>query len=215
MLVAGAKRHAREILEVLHQKNDIEGLYFFDDVSNDLGNKLYGQFPILKSLSEAKEVFKIDSRFALGVGNSYMRKKLAEKLCAQGGTLISVISNTANIGHYEIVLESGLNIMHHAMVSNGVSIGEGTLINASANIHHDVKIGRYCEVSPHAVLLGCCMLGDFCAIGSNSTILPDIKIGNHVTVGAGAMVNKDLPDYAVAVGIPAKIIKVKNHDYES
>jgi len=35
MLIAGAKRHAKEILELFHQHNNTEGLYFFDDVSMD------------------------------------------------------------------------------------------------------------------------------------------------------------------------------------
>jgi len=39
--------------------------------------------------------------------------------------------------------------------------------------------------------------------------LPDIKIGNNVTIGAGAVVTKNIPDNAVVVGVPAKIIKIK------
>ena len=37
--------------------------------------------------------------------------------------------------------------------------------------------------------------------------MPNVKIGNYVIVGDGAVVNKDLPDNCIAVGIPAKIIK--------
>ena len=49
-------------------------------------------------------------------------------------------------------------------------------------------------------------------IGMHSIILPGVSIGNGVTVMAGAVVSKDIPDYAVVSGIPAKIIKMKHEE---
>lgn len=46
-------------------------------------------------------------------------------------------------------------------------------------------------------------------IGCNSTILRGVKIGNGAIIGANALVNKDVPPYAIAVGVPAKIIKYR------
>lgn len=212
MIVAGARRHAREILEVLHQNGELEGLLFFDDVSDDLARMLYGKYLILRSPDEAREVFKNDPRFILGLGDPCLRKKLADKLTAQGGALTSLIAATALIGHYDVTIETGVNIMNNTMISNGVTVGEGALINAFASVHHDAVVGRYCEISPHATLLGCCNVGKFCSVGSNATILPDIKIGDLVIVGAGAVVTADLPDYSVAVGVPARIIRYRDSE---
>ena len=44
-------------------------------------------------------------------------------------------------------------------------------------------------------------------IGAGATILPGVTIGKYAIVGAGAIVTKDVPDYAVVVGIPAKVVK--------
>lgn len=44
-------------------------------------------------------------------------------------------------------------------------------------------------------------------IGSRVTILPGVKIGNGVIVGTGAVVTKDVPDYSVVAGNPAKVVK--------
>ncbi|MFM5892692.1 MAG: acyltransferase [Dolichospermum sp.] len=44
------------------------------------------------------------------------------------------------------------------------------------------------------------------SIGSNATILPGVTIGENAIVGAGAVVNHDIPDYTIVVGVPAKII---------
>lgn len=48
----------------------------------------------------------------------------------------------------------------------------------------------------------------------NVTILPSVRIGNGAIIGAGAVVTKDVPDYAVVVGSPAKVIKYRFSDEE-
>ena len=47
-------------------------------------------------------------------------------------------------------------------------------------------------------------------IGMNVTICPGVTIGQYAVVGAGAVVTKDVPDYAVVGGVPAKVIKYLN-----
>jgi acetyltransferase-like isoleucine patch superfamily enzyme len=44
-------------------------------------------------------------------------------------------------------------------------------------------------------------------IGTNATILPGVHIGAHSMIGAGAVVNVDVPEYAVAAGVPARVIR--------
>lgn len=52
-------------------------------------------------------------------------------------------------------------------------------------------------------------IGDNVFIGAGARVLGDIKLGNNVIIGANAVVVKDLPDNATAVGIPAKIIRIR------
>lgn len=44
-------------------------------------------------------------------------------------------------------------------------------------------------------------------LGQNSAILPGVTIGRHCVIGANSVVNRDVPDYCVAAGVPAKIVK--------
>ncbi|RYP09972.1 hypothetical protein DL765_008241 [Monosporascus sp. GIB2] len=50
-------------------------------------------------------------------------------------------------------------------------------------------------------------IGDDCWIGGNVTIMPGVTIGKGCTVGAGSVVTKDIPDFSVAVGSPARVVK--------
>ena len=51
------------------------------------------------------------------------------------------------------------------------------------------------------------VIGDDVWIGANAVILPGVTIGSHCVIAAGAVVTKDVPDYTLAGGVPAKIIK--------
>ncbi|MBR3214827.1 MAG: acyltransferase [Methanosphaera sp.] len=49
-------------------------------------------------------------------------------------------------------------------------------------------------------------------IGAGATILPGVTVGEYAIVGAGAIVTKDVPDYAVVVGSPARVVKTLDKD---
>ena len=51
-------------------------------------------------------------------------------------------------------------------------------------------------------------------IGTNSTILPGVRVGANAIIGAGAVVNQDIPDYAVAAGVPARVLRSRRDDAE-
>jgi acetyltransferase-like isoleucine patch superfamily enzyme len=53
------------------------------------------------------------------------------------------------------------------------------------------------------------IIGGFSWLGTNVTVVDGVKIGKGAIVGALSLVNKDIDDYAIAVGIPAKIIRYR------
>jgi sugar O-acyltransferase (sialic acid O-acetyltransferase NeuD family) len=208
MIIVGAKGFAKEVLEVLHQLNQLDHLVFYDDVNEDAPAFLYEQFPVLRTKEAAVHYFKtVDNRFTIGIGNPILRKRLASEFEAMGGDFTSTISPLAQIGHYGNTIEIGNNIMSDVLISNDVQIGKGCMIYFKSIITHDCIIGDFVEISPSVNLLGRCKIGNYTRIGSNSTVLPDVIIGENVIIGAGSVVTKDVPDNSMVVGVPAKIIK--------
>lgn len=51
------------------------------------------------------------------------------------------------------------------------------------------------------------IIGDYSQIAAFSVLLPNVKIGQHCLIGAGSLVSKDVPDYQLVVGNPAKVVK--------
>ncbi|WP_445454323.1 acetyltransferase [Flavobacterium sp. 25HG05S-40] len=208
MLIIGAKGFAKEVLEILHQQNQIENLVFYDDVNTDAPEKLFGKFPILKSIEEAAHYFAtIDKRFTIGIGNPVLRKQLKEKFCSLGGVYTSTVSTDASVGSYEVTIGDGTNILPGAILSNDTQIGEGCILYYNVIITHDCRVDDFVEISPSAIVLGRCVIGSYTQIGANATILPDVIIGKNVIIGAGSVVTKNVPDNSLVVGVPAILKK--------
>ncbi|ASJ06388.1 xenobiotic acyltransferase family protein [Thermococcus pacificus] len=106
-------------------------------------------------------------------------------------------------------------------------IGEFSYINKNSTVVL-AKIGRFCAIGP-GVVIGAIKhtsnkisqypaemskdllveVGSDVWIGANAVIMPGVRIGNGAIIGAGAVVTRDVPDYAIAVGVPAKIKKYR------
>jgi serine O-acetyltransferase len=115
-----------------------------------------------------------------------------------------------HVWHKLIEITTGIDLPYQADIGKGLYIGHfgGIIVNPS------VKMGEYCNLSQDITIgiagrgemRGSPTIGDRVYVGSGARLIGRITIGNDVAIGANAVVTKDLPDNAVAVGVPAKII---------
>lgn len=139
----------------------------------------------------------------IAIGDNNVRRKVAQQMLHKFINAIhpsAVISNFATVG-------TGCMILHRAIVQAGSSVGNHVILNTGSQVDHDCVVGDYVHVAPRAVLCGTISVGEGTLIGAGAVIIPGKKIGAWVTIGAGAVVIDDIPDYAVAVGNPARVIK--------
>ncbi len=202
MYLYGAGGHSKVITDIL-QSLGIAVIGVFDD--QPAGAKLTG-IAIDSGIRIQEEGFPdLDAPLIISVGDNARRAELANMITATYGQAIhgtAIISAKASIGEGTVILQG-------AIVQSAAQVGKHVLINTAASIDHDNTIGDYAHISPHATLCGHVQVGEGTHIGAGAVVIPSIRIGRWCTIGAGAVVIRDIPDFATAVGNPAKVIKVK------
>lgn len=99
---------------------------------------------------------------------------------------------------YETNIDSGLYIGHVF----GIAISPRAKVGKNINLSQSVTIG----FASRGKNKGYPTIGDNVYIGPGAVVIGNIKVGNNVAIGANCVVTKDIPDNAVVVGVPAKII---------
>ena len=105
-----------------------------------------------------------------------------------------VIGNFSTLGRVEIALHDKVSIGNFVCINDGV-----ILLSAS----HDVSDPLWQHKKSPIII------GDYAWIATNAIILPGVKIGKGSVVGAGSVVSKDVGDYAIVIGNPARAIHKK------
>ena len=90
-------------------------------------------------------------------------------------------------------------------IANSLEIGEKVLL--SPNVYITDCDHEYRDVDVPVIDQGIVQRGQKVSIGEGAVIVGNVRIGRHCVVGANSVVTKDVPDYCVAVGSPAKVIK--------
>ena len=117
-----------------------------------------------------------------------------------------------------VTVGTDCNICDHVFIENGVSIGNRVTIKCGVylwegiSVEDDVFIGpgvsftndKFPRSKKYPESYSKTHIGKGASIGANATILP-VKIGAHAMIGAGAVVTKDVPPYAIVMGNPARI----------
>jgi sugar O-acyltransferase (sialic acid O-acetyltransferase NeuD family) len=197
----GASGHCKVIIDILEQNNQKIKL-ILDDNPNTV--KILNNNVTDTRLSDLNTLRNV----IISIGNNKVRKKISLKLNTNYATAIhpkAIISNHASIA-------DGTVIMAGAIVNPNAKIGKHCIINSGAVIEHDCKISDFAHISPNASLAGGVHVGEGTQIGIGASVIQEIKIGKWALIGAGSVVICDIPDFAVAVGNPAKIIKYIDHN---
>ena len=198
----GASGHCKVVLDLLASTAEFIVKGIVDD--QPCREELYG-IPVLHT--DNVGTFS-DKEFIVTIGNNSTRKKIVTQLSA----VYPIAVHTKATVSAHVLLGEGTVIMAGVVVNPDVVIGAHCIINTAAVIEHDCKIGNYVHVSPNAALAGNVTIGEGTHIGIGAIVIQGVTIGKWATIGAGAILIDDVPDYAVVVGNPGKIIKYNSKD---
>ncbi len=101
-------------------------------------------------------------------------------------------------------MNAGCHILGEIVIGNDVQIGPKTVIWGR---DHGIKRGKLIREQPR--IRKPIKVGNDVWIGANATVLKGVCIGDGAVIGAGSVVTRDIPEYAIAVGNPAKVIKYR------
>ena len=140
----------------------------------------------------------------------------ATKLWHKGGLLNQLRAmriHNRNIRHYNCEIYPQANIGEGLYIPHcvGIVVGSTTVIGKNCTIYPNVVFGASHSPKDVAVIgRRHAIVGDNCTFGANTSVIGAISIGHDVTIGAGAVITKNIPDYAIVVGVN-QIIGYKEH----
>lgn len=208
IVIVGAGGHCKVIMDIINSTSEYKILGITDI---NINGKLL-DVPILGKDNMLQEIYDSGIKYAfIGIGaldNINVRNLIYNKLKKIGFNLPILIHKRAIISPYAKIGE-GTCVMPGAIVNSGAVISENCIINTGSVVEHDCRIEYNTHVSPNSSIAGGVNIGFNTHIGIGSSIIQSKVIGNNVTIGAGAVVIDDIPDNSTAVGVPAKVIKIK------
>ena len=160
--------------------------------------------------------------------NPFIHKK-GKKSCIRRNTRLDVVPwNKFNLGTESTIEDFSAinNGVGDVIIGDRTRIGLCNTIIGPVIVGHDVRLAQnivvsglnhnYAEIDQpiHAqgVSTKPVVIGDESWIGANVVIVPGVTIGKHSVVAAGSVVTKNVPQYSVAAGNPAKILKQYNFE---
>ena len=115
-----------------------------------------------------------------------------------------------------------VKIGNYTILCGAIVIGSRSRLNAFVYVSNGTTIGADCFIGPRVTILNVMfpqasnpdyrnkiegvIIEDRVKIGGGAIISPGVRIGHDALVGAGAVVTKDVPPFAVVVGVPAKVV---------
>lgn len=180
-------------------KNKIVFLY------QDIRFKIY----CLKKKCNIKKYLKIYNSKYISLGKNVRIKNGARIEC------YDFFAN--NILFPKLIIEENVIIGYNfsCLVADEVIIGKNTIIASNVLItseNHGINPESKLQYHEQPLVTGKVIIGQGCWIGERAIILPNVSIGKKSIVSAGSVVTKDVPDYCIVVGAPAKIVKKYNFD---
>ncbi|MBI4056162.1 MAG: NeuD/PglB/VioB family sugar acetyltransferase [Elusimicrobia bacterium] len=207
VFIFGAGQNGTQAYHVLKHNTHIEVVGFLDDNPSKQDLTHCG-LPVLGTL---EEIPKLRSQGVWGalvaVGHNGVRKKISQQIESEGFTLVSAIHPFTFIDSPRsiapgCIIEMGVTIHPEAVIGKGVFLGGGSIIA------HHCQIGDFALIGGGVTFGGQVTIGPLAMVGVGTSLRPGIRIGAKSVIGVGSAVVQDIPDNAVAMGVPAKVTRV-------
>lgn len=122
-------------------------------------------------------------------------------VAGQAGDKMAKLIIKSNVG---IGMGAHISAVQHVMIEEHVVLGRNVFISDHAHAFEDttmpITLQGIDRIAPVTI-------GRETWLGENVVILPGVTIGSHCVIGANSVVNRSIPDFSVAVGAPARVVR--------
>lgn len=205
-IILGAGGYGRLVQDLLAQRGDVV-LEGFIDPNPSLHRRIVNGAPVLGAdeLLPGLRARGVGAAVA-AVGDNVLRARLFAKLDALGFELINAVHPRATVAGF-VGMGRGVVVLAGAVVNANARLDDDVVVNACASVDHDTWLQAHSHVWPGAHLAGNVIVEEYAYVGTGAAVIPGVRIGRNTMVGAGAAVVRDLPPNAIAVGVPARVIR--------
>lgn len=204
--IIGAGGHSRVVYEILIRDKNMDVVAFVDSSFRGSDEKIMG-IPVVGDHSILPRLMSNGVKgFIVAVGDNKVRETYFRNIIDLGLEPVNAIHPSAQISH-SAKIGSGVVVATGATIATGAVIGNNTIINTGAIIEHEDDIGDNVHIGPGTCIAGRTTVKNGAFAGIGCAIKEYITIGENAIIGAGSVVIEEIPDNAVAVGCPARVIR--------
>ena len=207
IVIVGAKGMGKctlwTIMDINKVSNAFDVVGFLDDDKKLHGKKING-YPILGGinwLSNKKNIGCI-----IAIGDSWIREIVVKKLKNFNVSFPTIIHPSALISEFVTVGE-GTSIHAGVIIPPDSEIGNFVCINTGSQIGHDCKIKDFVSIMAGVNVTGETIIENGAYLGSGVTVADKIKIGEWSIIGIGSAIGKDVKPYSLYLGNPGIFIR--------
>jgi sugar O-acyltransferase (sialic acid O-acetyltransferase NeuD family) len=209
VMVLGAGGHGQVVADILLRAHgsgaNCKPVGFLDDDAALVGTVIMS-LPVLGTISQLHKF--CHDAVIVAIGDSHTRADIFHKVKTQGEKVVSAVHPSATLA-LDVCLGEGVMICAGVVVNTGAVICDDVILNTGCTVDHHNYIGSHAHVAPGVHLGGNVHIGAGAFIGIGTAVIPGCSIGEWAMIGAGSVVTKDIPPYATAVGMPARVITKK------
>jgi sugar O-acyltransferase (sialic acid O-acetyltransferase NeuD family) len=149
-----------------------------------------------------------DALLLCGIGGmTEIKTRVITDALARGHRFAPPVVAAGAIVGPDVLLGAGSVVCAGAVVTADVTIGAHVALHVNCAVGHDATIGDFATVSPGACVSGWVSVGRRAFLGTGSAVIEKVSLGDDSVLGAGAVAIRDVPARAVAVGVPAAVIR--------
>lgn len=209
--IFGVGGFGREVLTLIQDINKAVLTYrivgFFDD-GHQKGEVING-YPVLGK-SEDLNNWSTPICVAVSIGLPKIKKIVLDKIHNKNVSFPTLIHPSVIIGDPKYVeIGKGCIICAGVIITTNITIKDFVILNLQCTVGHDVVVANYSAFMPACNISGEVSIDEGVYCGTGVKIINQTSIGEYSIIGAGAVVTKPIPGHCTAVGVPARVVKMK------